>query len=154
MKFCAKSGKRNAAIFCSLVNLFFAISRTSRIKICLRALCSITFDESNLRMRERRADLCVFAVVTQRRRIMKKLVLGVVATGALVAAAAAPAMAQVGVYAGPGGVGVGVGPFGVGVGPAYYGGPYYDAPYSGYYDYAPGPAPGWHGRWHHHHYHR
>lgn len=91
---------------------------------------------------------------------MRKLVLGVVATGALVAAATAPAMAQVGVYAGPGGVGVGVGvgPFGVGVGAGpYYGGPYYGAPYSGYYDYAPGPAPAWHGapgRWHHGHYHR
>jgi len=89
---------------------------------------------------------------------MKKLVLGVVATGALLAAAAAPAMAQVDVYAGPGGVGVGVGPFGVGVGPGpYYGGPYYGAPYSGYYDYAPGPAPDWHGgprRWHNHPAHR
>jgi hypothetical protein len=85
---------------------------------------------------------------------MRKLVLGVVTAGALITAAAAPAMAQVGVYAGPRGVGVGVGPFGVDVGPGpYYGGPYYAAPYNGYYDY----APGWHGgphRLHQRHYRR
>ena len=87
---------------------------------------------------------------------MRKLVLGVVTTGALVAAAAVPAMAQVGAYVGPGGVGVGVGPFGVGVGPGYYGGPYYGAPYRGYYDYAPGHAwRGTPGRGHHYrHFHR
>jgi hypothetical protein len=82
---------------------------------------------------------------------MRKLALGLVAAGAVFAATAAPAMAQVGVYAGPGGIGVGVGPVGVGVGPGpYNGGPYYD----GYYDYA-GPGayvgPGWYDgqhRWH------
>jgi hypothetical protein len=82
---------------------------------------------------------------------MKKLALCVVAAGALVTATALPAMAQVGVYAGPGGVGVGVGPFGAYVGPGpgpYYGGRYYD--YAG-----PGPyaGPGWydaHHRWHRH----
>lgn len=85
---------------------------------------------------------------------MKKLALGLIAAGALVTATALPAMAQVGVYAGPGGIGVGVGPVGVGVGPGpYYGGPYYD----GYYDYAgPGVAvgPGWYDgrhRWHRDH---
>jgi hypothetical protein len=89
---------------------------------------------------------------------MRKLVLGVVAAGTLVAAAAAPAMAQVDVYAGPGGVGVGVGPFGAGIGPGpYYNDRYYAAPYRGYYDYAPGPRPGWRGgpdRWHHPYDHR
>ena len=87
---------------------------------------------------------------------MKKLSLGLVAAGALFIATALPAMAQVGVYAGPGGVGVGVGPFGFDVGPGpYYGGPYY----GGYYDYA-GPGvytgPGWydgHHRWHRGYYH-
>jgi hypothetical protein len=83
--------------------------------------------------------------------MMKKLAFSLVAAGALFAATALPAMAQVGVYAGPGGVGVGVGPFGLGVGPA----PYYTDPYSGYYDYAgPGYAgPGWYDgqhRWHRH----
>ena len=66
---------------------------------------------------------------------MKKLVLGLVAAGTLLTAA--PAMAQVGFYAGPGGIGIGVG--------APYYGPY------GYYDYYAGPgvyvAPGW--RYHH-----
>ena len=89
---------------------------------------------------------------------MRKLAFGLVAAGALVTATALPAMAQVGVYAGPGGIGVGVGPVGVGVGPGpYYSGPYYD----GYYDYAGpgyvGPGPGWydgHHRWHHGHFHR
>jgi hypothetical protein len=38
---------------------------------------------------------------------MKKLALGAVAAGALVAATAVPALAQVGVYAGPGGISVG-----------------------------------------------
>jgi hypothetical protein len=84
---------------------------------------------------------------------MRKLAFSIVAACTLITAAAAPAMAQVGVYAGPGGIGVGVGPFGVGVGPGpYYGGPYYAAPNYGY-NY----APGWHGgphRWHHHYYHR
>jgi hypothetical protein len=74
---------------------------------------------------------------------MRKFALATVAAGTLIAAAAAPAMAQLGVYAGPGGVGVGVGPVGVGVGPAYYG--------PGYYNY----APGYYGphRWHHHYDH-
>lgn len=63
---------------------------------------------------------------------MKKLALGLVAAGALFTATAVPAMAQIGVYAGPGGIGVGVGA----PGPYYYGRPYY--PYDGYYNYAPG----------------
>ena len=58
---------------------------------------------------------------------MKKLALGAIAAGALVAATAVPALAQVDVYAGPGGISVGVGT------PGYYG-----APYRGYYNYAPG----------------
>jgi hypothetical protein len=62
---------------------------------------------------------------------MKKLAFGLVAAGALVAATAVPALAQVGIYAGPGGFSVELGAPGY-----YYGGP---APYySGYYDYAPG----------------
>lgn len=75
---------------------------------------------------------------------MRKLALGTVAAVTLFAAAA-PAMAQVGFYAGPGGLGVGVGA------PSYgYGGPYYD-----YYGGGPGVyvTPGWRGnhwhRWHH-----
>jgi hypothetical protein len=72
---------------------------------------------------------------------MRKIALGIVAAATLLTAAAAPAMAQIGVYAGPGGVGVGIGP------PAYYGPPY------GYYDYYGGPSvvvtPGYH-RWHRH----
>ena len=71
---------------------------------------------------------------------MRKLALSIVAAGALLAAAA-PAMAQVGFYAGPGGVGIGVAP--------YYG---YGHP-RGYYDYyGPGVVvtPGWHHRWHRH----
>ena len=70
---------------------------------------------------------------------MRKLALGIAAAATLLAAAA-PAMAQVGFYAGPGGVSVGIGP------------PYYGPPY-GYYDYYGGPSvvvtPGWH-RWHRH----
>ena len=54
---------------------------------------------------------------------MRKLALGIAAAAALLTASA-PAMAQVGFYAGPGGVGIGVG------------GPYYD----GYYDYYGGPV--------------
>lgn len=72
---------------------------------------------------------------------MKKLALGVVAAAALLTAAA-PAMAQVNFYAGPGGVGVEVGA------PYYNGYPY------GYYDYYGGPGvvvtPGWHRHWHRH----
>jgi hypothetical protein len=85
---------------------------------------------------------------------MKKLALGLVAAGALVAATAVPALAQVGIYAGPGGFSVELGAPGY-----YYGGP---APYysGGYYDYAPGwddgyrvyGQPGWHGyHFHGHH---
>ena len=66
---------------------------------------------------------------------MKKLALGLVAAATLLTAA--PAMAQVGFYAGRGGVGIRVGAPG----------PYYD----GYYDYYGGPgvyaAPDW--RYHH-----
>jgi hypothetical protein len=68
---------------------------------------------------------------------MKKLALALVAAATLLTAA--PAMAQVGFYAGPGGIGVGVG------------GPYY-GPGPGYYDYYGGPGvyvgPGW--GYHHH----
>jgi hypothetical protein len=62
---------------------------------------------------------------------MKKFALGAIAAGALVAATAVPALAEVGVYAGPRGVGVDVGTPG-----HYHGG-------RGYYNYAPG--------WRHHH---
>ena len=80
---------------------------------------------------------------------MKRLALGLVAAGALVTATAVPALAQVGVYAGPGGSGVGIGAPGY-----YYGGP---GPHygGGYYDYAPGWEPGWgrhgHPGWHRYH---
>jgi hypothetical protein len=71
---------------------------------------------------------------------MKKLALGVVAAAAIFTAV--PAMAQVGVYAGPGGVGV------------QFGAPdYYAAPYEGYYDYYGGPVPGPTVRWHEHGWH-
>ena len=73
---------------------------------------------------------------------MRKLALGIVAAATLLTAAA-PAMAQVGFYAGPDGVGIGI------AAPPYYGYPY------GYYDYYGGPgvvvAPGWQGRWRYHH---
>jgi hypothetical protein len=59
---------------------------------------------------------------------MKKLAFGAIAAAALVAATAAPALAQVGVYAGPGGIGVDLGT------PGYNRG----GPYRGYYNYAPG----------------
>lgn len=72
---------------------------------------------------------------------MRKIAFGIVAAATLLTAAAVPAMAQVGIYAGPGGVGVDIGPQ-----------PGYGYPY-GYYDYYGGPGvvvtPGWH-RWHHH----
>ena len=82
---------------------------------------------------------------------MKKIAIGVLAAATILTAA--PAMAQVGFYAGPGGVDVQVGP------PRPY---YYDYGYPrdrGYYDYyAPGVAvgvgPGWHRGWHHDHWHR
>ncbi len=67
---------------------------------------------------------------------MRKLLLGV-AAAATIGLAAVPAMAQVDVYAGPGGVGVDVG------------GPHYYHPYRGYYGYA-GPGWGWHHGWRHH----
>ncbi len=81
---------------------------------------------------------------------MKKLALGVATAAVLLTAA--PAMAQVGFYAGPHG-------FGVGIGAPYYG---YDYPYAGYYDYYDGPAYYYGGpnvviggHWHgHHHYWR
>jgi len=77
---------------------------------------------------------------------MKKLALGI-ATAVLLATAAAPAMAQVGFYAGPGGVGIDLGA------PAPY---YHDnCGYYGcggaYYDYYGGPnvvVGGWGGGWH------
>jgi hypothetical protein len=76
---------------------------------------------------------------------MKKLALGIGAAALLTAAAAAPAMAQVGFYAGPFGVRVGA--------PAYYDCGYYGYP-CGYYDYYGGPdivvgGGGWGGGWHH-----
>jgi hypothetical protein len=71
---------------------------------------------------------------------MRKLALGIVAAATLLTVAA-PAMAQVGVYAGPGGVGVQVGT------------PYYGYP-NGYYDYYGGPGvvvtPAGHRHWHRH----
>jgi hypothetical protein len=70
---------------------------------------------------------------------MKKLVLGLTAAAAI-ALTAAPALAQVEFYAGPGGIGVGVS------GPYYGNYGYYGRPY-GYYNY----APGWRG--HRHYYH-
>jgi len=48
---------------------------------------------------------------------MKKLAFGAIAAGALVAATAVPAIAQVGVYAGPGGIGVDIGASGYTTGP-------------------------------------
>ena len=80
---------------------------------------------------------------------MKRLALGLVAAGALVTTTAVPALAQIGVYAGPGGFDIGIGTPGY-----YYGGP---GPYygGGYYDYAPGwePGSGWRGHpgWHRYH---
>jgi hypothetical protein len=79
---------------------------------------------------------------------MKKLALGVATAAVLLTAA--PAMAQVGFYAGP---------YGVGVGAPYYG---YDRPYGGYYDYYDGPDYYYGGpnvvirggHWHGHHYWR
>jgi hypothetical protein len=85
--------------------------------------------------------------------MMRKIAIGLVAAAAVLTAA--PAMAQIGVYAGPGGVGVGVGA----PGPYYRCG--YDYPCNrGYYDYYDGgPAvtfgvgPGWQEGWHGHHWH-
>jgi hypothetical protein len=51
---------------------------------------------------------------------MKKLALGAIAAGALVAATAVPALAQVDVYAGPRGVGVDIGAPGYRDGPGPY----------------------------------
>jgi hypothetical protein len=85
---------------------------------------------------------------------MKKLALGLGTAALLTATATAPAMAQVGFYAGPFGVGVGA--------PAYYDCGYYGYP-CGYYDYYGGPDivvggggfggwhdGGWNHRWHGH----
>jgi hypothetical protein len=84
-----------------------------------------------------------------RREVMRKMALGLVAAAAVFTAV--PAMAQVGFYAGPGGVGVGFGAPG-----PYYNSCGYDYPCGGgYYDYYNGPdvvigGGGWHGggRWH------
>jgi hypothetical protein len=82
--------------------------------------------------------------------MMKKLALGI-ATAAVLMGAAAPAMAQVGFYAGPGGVGVGVGAPG-----PYYGNCGYYNNCGGYYDYYDGGpgvvigGGGWHGHPHFH----
>ena len=64
---------------------------------------------------------------------MRKLALGIGTAALLTTAAAAPAMAQVGFYAGPFGVGVGIGA------PAYYDRGYYGYP-CGYYDYYGAPT--------------
>jgi hypothetical protein len=82
--------------------------------------------------------------------MMKKLALGI-ATAAVLMGAAAPAMAQVGFYAGPGGIGVGVGA----PGPYYSGDCGYYNNCGGYYDYYGGPnvvvgGGGWHGHPHFH----
>ncbi|HYP10984.1 MAG TPA: hypothetical protein VER26_09955 [Xanthobacteraceae bacterium] len=92
---------------------------------------------------------------------MRKLALGIGTAALLTAAAAAPAMAQVGFYAGPFGVGVGVGA------PAYYDCGYGYPCGGGYYDFYGGPGVvvggdlggwhGWHGEWrggHVHFHHR
>ncbi|HEY1979058.1 MAG TPA: hypothetical protein VGH13_03150 [Xanthobacteraceae bacterium] len=83
--------------------------------------------------------------------MMKKLALGI-ATAAVLMGAAAPAMAQIGFYAGPRGVGVGVGA----PGPYYSDCGYYNN-CGGYYDYYGGPdvvigggGGGWHGHPHFH----
>jgi hypothetical protein len=94
--------------------------------------------------------LCSKSHETKGERTMKKLALGI-ATAAVLVTAAAPAMAQVGFYAGPRG-------FGVDIGAPYYGYGYY--PYNGYYDYYNGPYYGGPsvvirgGHWHGHHYWR
>jgi hypothetical protein len=81
---------------------------------------------------------------------MKKLALGVATAAVLLSAA--PAMAQVGFYAGHHGVGVELGapsPYYDGCGP-------YGSGCSGYYDYYDGPSVvvgGWRGGWHHEHGH-
>jgi hypothetical protein len=88
--------------------------------------------------------------IQQGEAMMKKLALGI-ATAAVLMSAAAPAMAQVGFYAGPGGVGVGVGAPG-----PYYGNCGYYNNCGGYYDYyGGGPGVvigggGWHGHPHFH----
>jgi hypothetical protein len=88
---------------------------------------------------------------------MKKLALGIATAAVLATAAASPAMAQVGFYAGPGGVGIDLGATS----------PYYrdDCGYygcgGGYYDYYGGPnvligggwGDAWHGDWHGNHAH-
>lgn len=86
---------------------------------------------------------------------MKKLALGLVAAATIFTAV--PAMAQIGVYAGPGGVGFGV----AAPGPYAYDCGYPGYPCGGYYDYYAGPSVsfgvgpgwyghhGWHGHWHH-----
>src|ERR1700722_1995494 len=84
----------------------------------------------------------VFHSANERRVLMKKIALGVIAAASIMTAV--PAMAQVGFYAGPGGVGVGVGV----PGPYYNSGPYYNCGYPnrpcdrGYYDYYSGPSVG------------
>src|SRR5260370_38883357 len=83
---------------------------------------------------ERRFSSSVFYAGSKRRSIMKKIAPGLVTAAAVFTAA--PAMAQIGFYAGPGGVGVGVGA----PGPYYrcaYDYPSGDHRYNDYY----GPAP-------------
>ena len=82
---------------------------------------------------------------------MKKIAIGVLTAAAVFTAA--PAMAQVGFYAGPGGVGIGLGAPGPYYGDCAYG-------YScdgGYYDYYGGPGvvvgPGFHRGWGHYYHH-
>ena len=64
--------------------------------------------------------LFLFGFWTEVGVVKRKLALGIAAAGAIVAATAVPALAQVGVYAGPGGFGVELGAPGV-----YYGDPGY-----------------------------
>jgi hypothetical protein len=74
---------------------------------------------------------------------MRKLALGLVAAGALITATAVPALAQVDVYAGPGGVGIGIGA------PGYHHG-YHGAPDRRGYAYEPGYR--YHHGWREHYY--
>jgi hypothetical protein len=81
---------------------------------------------------------------------MKKIAIGVLTAATLLTAV--PAMAQVGIYAGPGGVGVDVGA------PAPYRCGYGYPCNRGYYDSYGGPGvvvnPGWHRGWRHDNWHR
>ena len=79
---------------------------------------------------------------------MRKLALSIAAAGAVVAATAVPASAQVGVYAGPGGFGVELGGPGIYFGDPGYAYRYYEPGWNGGYH----ARPAWHGHRHHGHY--